>query len=205
MRLISKSVVGVVGHKATLICRNDQLCAGLAAGIEGAIHAMRKKWGHTSECIVPNASQTPLNQEPNREVELSGPDTPDPASMDEEDEDLISNTLNTQGAEVDQDGDGDDFFSIIMADAENGFNMLNRKAMLWTVRHLWAAGSRFSFNCYRHAAQLVVVRGQGQPASILLSREGVTQGDPLSMILYGVDLVPLIRLLKTEVPEAMQA
>ena len=48
------------------------------------------------------------------------------------------------------------------------------------------------------------MRDDGKPANIILSREGVTQGDPLSMILYGVALQPLIRLLKTEVPTAVQ-
>jgi hypothetical protein len=71
----------------------------------------------------------------------------------------------------------------------NGFNELGRRAMLWTVRHRWAAGARFAFNCYRHSAQLIL-RRKGQTGYTLLSREGVTQGDPLSMALYGLALVP---------------
>ena len=88
-------------------------------------------------------------------------------------------------------------------DARNGFNELNRKSMLWTVRHLWAAGSRFSFNCYRHSAQLVVRRDR-KDCAILQSREGVTQGDPLSMVLYGVALVPLAKYLREKVPNVVQ-
>ena len=45
-----------------------------------------------------------------------------------------------------------------LVDADNGFNELNRKAGLWSVRHLWASGSRFCFNCYRHSATLVLQR-----------------------------------------------
>ena len=35
----------------------------------------------------------------------------------------------------------------------------------------------------------------------MLSSEGVTQGDPLSMVLYGLALVPLAKHLRSEVPE----
>ena len=46
---------------------------------------------------------------------------------------------------------------------------LSRKAMLWTVRHRWANGAQFSFNCYRHSAQLIL-RFHGRPCTVLLSR-----------------------------------
>jgi len=75
--------------------------------------------------------------------------------------------------------------------------------MFWTVRHRWPSGARFSFNCYRHSAQLVI-RRKDCPCSILLSREGVTQGDPLSMVLYGLALVPLAENLRESVPEVLQ-
>ena len=48
-RLMAKCVVAEVGHQATLACGNDQLCAGLAASIEGAVHAMRTQWKATQE------------------------------------------------------------------------------------------------------------------------------------------------------------
>jgi hypothetical protein len=62
----------------------------------------------------------------------------------------------------------------------NGFNKLGLQATLWTVRHRWAAGAWFTFNCYRHSA-LLILRWKGQPGYTLLSGEGVTQGDPQSM------------------------
>ena len=51
-----------------------------------------------------------------------------------------------------------------------------------------ADGGRFAFNCYRRWAQLFL-RQPGKPPVKILSREGVTQGDPLSMVLYGITLV----------------
>jgi hypothetical protein len=80
---------------------------------------------------------------------------------------------------------------------------LSRKAMLWTVRHRWANGAQFSFNCYRHSAQLIL-RRRGEPCTVLLSKEGVTQGDPLSMVLYGITLTPLAEALRTAVPSLVQ-
>eukprot|EP00957_Ditylum_brightwellii_P043932 3333101-Ditylum_brightwellii.AAC.1 len=46
------------------------------------------------------------------------------------------------------------------------------------------------FNCYRHWAILVIKR-PNREAIFLHSKEGVTQGDPTSMIGYGITLVPL--------------
>ena len=71
--------------------------------------------------------------------------------------------------------------------------------MLWTVRHRWQAGARFSFNFYKHWAQLLL-RQLGELPVTILSREGVTQGDPLSMVLYGITLVPLAEELRSADP-----
>ena len=37
-----------------------------------------------------------------------------------------------------------------LIDAHNRFNKLSRLAMLWTVRHRWPAGVRFTFNSQKH-------------------------------------------------------
>ncbi len=82
-----------------------------------------------------------------------------------------------------------------LVDARNGFNELSRYAMLWTARHRWPKGTRFAFNCYRHYARCLVRYPGGKP-SILLSREGVTQGCPQSRIQYGLGLLPLAEYLR---------
>ena len=81
-----------------------------------------------------------------------------------------------------------------LVDAGNGFNELNRLAMLWTVRHRWPVEARFAFNCYKHWTQLLL-RQPGELPVTILSREGVTHGDPLSMVLYGITLVTLVEEL----------
>jgi hypothetical protein len=94
-------------------------------------------------------------------------------------------------------------WGFLLVDASNAFNELNRTAMLWTIRHEWPSGARFAFNCYRHWATLVI-RGKGGSMALLYSKEGVTQGDPLSMFGYGIGIMPLIRRLKHEFPAVKQ-
>ena len=67
--------------------------------------------------------------------------------------------------------------------------------MLWTMKHQWPKETRFAFNCYHHSAQMVP-RTPAEQAVILLRREGFTQGDPPSMVLYGVALLLLAQVLR---------
>jgi len=170
-RLMAKCVISVCGHTATAACGNVNLCAGLSAGIEGAVHAMNGEW-----------------EEDDPATAL---DSPRLATQDEEER---------AGAPMAEDEEDDDDVRVaVLLDARNGFNELGRKTMLWTVRHRWEAGARFALNCYRHAA-LLIVRKRGQDCEIILSQEGVTQGDPLSMHLYGIALLPMFETIRKQVP-----
>ena len=80
-------------------------------------------------------------------------------------------------------------YGVLMVDAKNAFNSVNRVVGLWNARSLWPRCSRFLFNTYRGYSSLWV-NGHADP---LYSREGVTQGDPLSMCFYAVAVMPLIR------------
>ena len=51
------------------------------------------------------------------------------------------------------------------------------------------------FNFYRHWAQLIL-RQPWEPLVTIMILEGVTQGDRLSMVLYGITLVPLDKELR---------
>ena len=75
--------------------------------------------------------------------------------------------------------------------------------MMWAVRHKWPSGVRFSFNCCRHWATLVI-RASNGTGHFLQSKEGVTQVDPLAMITYCLGILPLIRDLQTAHPRATQ-
>ena len=84
-------------------------------------------------------------------------------------------------------------WGVLMIDASNAFNSLNRIAMLLNVRNLWPRCARFVFNTYR-GWSVLVLRGQQK---FLFSKEGVTQGDPLSMFVYAVGILPLIQSVQS--------
>jgi len=83
-------------------------------------------------------------------------------------------------------------WGVLLVDATNAFNSLNRAVLLWNARVMWPRCSRFLFNTYQGWATLVL----WGTVNFLFSREGVTQGDPLSMFLYAVGTLPLIHRLK---------
>ena len=145
-RLLAKCVLSVAKGEAQEACGIDQLCGGLQAGIEGAVHVMHSIW--------------------------------DAHKMEED-------------------------WGFLLIDARNAFNEINRTVMLWVVRHEWPSGARFCFNCYQHHA-LLVNRGAIGKTVMIPSQEGVTQGDPLAMICFGIGILPLIRQLKSEFPAAKQ-
>ncbi len=104
-------------------------------------------------------------------------------------------TAEVEGDQREECVDGSEGLTLI--DARNDFNELSHYAMLWTARHRWPKGARFAFNCNRHYARCLVRSPGGKP-SILLSREGVTQGCPQSGILYGLGLLPLAEFLQRD-------
>ena len=190
-RLWAKCLLKAIGSQATAACGNYNLCAGLQAGIEGAIHAIRSVFHDPS---ILTTSLHPSSQPPSSPSPLP-PTPPDLGDLPLDDAlaSLHSMTGNTD----------DNASAVLLVDATNGFNELSRKAMLWTVRHRWANGARFSFNCYRHSAQLILRRSGGH-CTILLSCKGVTRGDPLSMVLYGLTLTTLAEAIRTAVPIGTQ-
>jgi hypothetical protein len=94
-------------------------------------------------------------------------------------------------------------WGFLLVDARSVFNEGNRTKMCWTVRHVWPSGAWYVFNCYQHWLVLVVRAGNGN-VTFLFSKEGITQGDPLSMVAYGLSLFPFIRQLKDEFPDVFQ-
>ena len=90
------------------------------------------------------------------------------------------------------DDHSNDGWGFLLLDVANAFNSVNRAATLWNARVLWPSCSCFLFNTYRGYVFLLLKSSN----EMLLSREGVTQEDPLSMLFYSVATLPLVRALK---------
>ena len=76
---------------------------------------------------------------------------------------------------------------VLLVDASNAFNSLNRAAALHNIRVLCPALATFAIDTYRAPARLFVTGGKE-----LISDEGTTQDDPLAMSMYALSLQPLI-------------
>jgi hypothetical protein len=95
---------------------------------------------------------------------------------------------------------GDETDAILLIDADNAFNRLNRSVALWNIKRTCPPLATFTINCYRHPSRLFVTGG-GE----ISSTEGTTQGDPLAMPFYALSIVPFISLLKGSCKQAWYA
>ncbi|XP_057307912.1 uncharacterized protein LOC130645822 [Hydractinia symbiolongicarpus] len=85
--------------------------------------------------------------------------------------------------------DNDDTEAVLLIDAENAFNSINRKVM-HNIWKLCSMNATFISNCYAVSARLFVIGGKE-----ILSREGTAQGDPTSMASYAIGIIPLLKAL----------
>jgi hypothetical protein len=85
--------------------------------------------------------------------------------------------------------------AVLLVDPTNAFNTLNRKAALHNIGVIYPAISTVLNNTHSKPARLFVTGGDE-----ILSLEGTTQGDPLSMAMYALAITPLIKSLSREVP-----
>ena len=127
-RIVGKAVMKVVGDDVQEVCGATQVCAGLEAGCEAAIHATREMF------------------------------------LDPECE------------------------AVLLVDAKNAFNALNRKVALHNIGRLCPSFYPFLVNTYRRPVRLHVTGCEES----MWSEEGTTQGDPCGMAMYAIGIVPLI-------------
>ena len=137
-RIISKAILYAIRDDIQDAAGSRQLCAGQIAGIEAAVHFMRK-------------------------------------------------SFHSEGTEA-----------VLLVDASNAFNSLNRDAALHNIRHICPSLATVLINTYRGASELFV------GGSTLSSEEGTTQGDPLAMPMYAMATIPLINQLG-EIADVKQA
>lgn len=135
-RIVGKTIMKVVGPDVREAVGPLQLCAGLNAGCEAAVHAMN---------------------------------------------------------DIFQDGSTE---GVLLVDASNAFNTINRKAALHNARVLCPSIAFALTNIYQGNAELFV------GGEKIYSCEGTTQGDPMAMAMYALAVAPLLRRVST--PEAKQ-
>ena len=80
--------------------------------------------------------------------------------------------------------------AVLLVDAENVFNSINRKEFFHNISTLCPAISTFVTNCYAAPARLFVIGG-----SEVKSTEGTTQWDPVGMAMYALGITPLIMMM----------
>ena len=85
--------------------------------------------------------------------------------------------------------------AMLLVDASNAFNSLNRANALLNMRSLCPP---FSTDIYRESSELFL------GASTLHSQEGTTQGYPLAMPFYALATRPLIDMLDSDLPDLRQ-
>ena len=83
--------------------------------------------------------------------------------------------------------DADEMDAVLLIDASNAFNTLNRAVALHNIRVLCPTLATYMINTYRQPARLFITGDEE-----LISAEGTTQGDALSMSLQAISLQPLI-------------
>ena len=88
---------------------------------------------------------------------------------------------------------------VILVDASNAFNRLNRRVALHNIQITCPEFATVLINTYRQPARLFVTGGKE-----IASREGTTQGDNLAMAFYGLSTVPLLQALREAVAEIKQ-
>jgi hypothetical protein len=143
-RAIAKCTLKACGKDAKATCGSTQLCAGLEAGIEGAMHSVRTR-AEKEESMEFGEWEV---DDSIWEKEAEDGEVQDSLPMRLEREQVANTILTQESQEEDGMDDATTEEILLQVDAANGFNSLSRLGMLWTVRHRCPKLSRFAFNCY---------------------------------------------------------
>ena len=81
--------------------------------------------------------------------------------------------------------------ALLLIDADNAFNYLNKKVLLHIIRYLCPPMAIYIWNCYCVPSRLFVLGGVE-----ILSSKGTTQSDPLAMPVYAIGITPLLEAIK---------
>ena len=88
---------------------------------------------------------------------------------------------------------------ILLIDASNAFNQMNRSVALHNIQITCKEMSLYIINTYRSPSRFFICGG-----GKILSQEGTTQGDPLAMPWHSLNTSIMIQSLRTRTPGVKQ-
>ena len=80
--------------------------------------------------------------------------------------------------------------AVLLVDAANGFNFVNRKVFLHNINVVCPSISTYVQNCYTLPSRLFIIGG-----TEIKSSEGTTQGDPVTMPIYALGVIPIMLIV----------
>ena len=86
--------------------------------------------------------------------------------------------------------DKDSTEAVLLVDADNTFNRLNRKVALHNIKELCPPFYTYLQNTYQVSAKMII--NDHEKTDFILSEEGSTQGDVTAMAMYAIGIRPLI-------------
>ena len=81
---------------------------------------------------------------------------------------------------------------MLLIDADNAFNRVNRQTALWNVQFICPSMKFALINMYRSPTRIFM---NGKDSFFELASQEATQGCPLAMAMYALALVPLVQRL----------
>ncbi|XP_066918884.1 uncharacterized protein [Clytia hemisphaerica] len=86
--------------------------------------------------------------------------------------------------------DHEDTEAVLLIDAANAFNSINRKAFVHNIGIICPAIAQYVENSYTKPSRLFVIGGVE-----ISSNEGTTQGDPIAMAVFAIAAIPLLLMV----------
>ena len=94
----------------------------------------------------------------------------------------------------------DDSDVVLLVDADNAFNNLNRKTLLYNIGIICPTIATFVRNCYTVPTRLFAIGVRE-----IFSEERTAQGDPLGMAIYTIGTTPMLRIIADCTDEQREA
>ena len=83
--------------------------------------------------------------------------------------------------------------ALLLVDATNAFNSINRQAMLHNIQYICPPMATYAYNSYCVSSRLFIQGGKE-----LSSSEGTTQRDSFAMAMYAIGITPLFNVIRNE-------